>query len=384
MFRYLSRKTNSLAFIPEIDGLRFFAIVTVVIYHLNSALSESLGFDWKAFYGVANYADVGWWLVRLDLGVKVFFAISGFILSMPFLKHYLTGSKKVDLGSYFVRRLLRLEAPFIVSLIVFFVGQVFLMNVDAVEYSKHLFANLFYAHGFIYGYPSPINPVTWSLETEAQFYIFIPFFISTVFFFKKKWVSLVLLAFTFILGLYLRKYIFGNQMSHFTSSMLVYMTNFLVGILFAWVFIIKRHYFERRSILFDFIGIIAIYGLFMFYKPQIIIQNNFIFNLCVFVFIASVFKGKLLNWFFTRRVVFTIGGMCYTIYLIHFGLLHFMAQKIAVHLNGFGYNIQLLIFALVSMVVIGVASILFFITIEKPCMDKDWPKKIKYYLKKTQ
>lgn len=380
MLKHLSRKTNSLAFIPEIDGLRFFAIITVVIYHLNTALSRSLDFDWKAFYGVANPAELGWWIVRLDLGVKVFFAISGFILAMPFLKHFLAGGKKVNLGSYFVRRLLRLEVPFIVSLIVFFVAQVTLLNVDIVEYSKHLFANLFYAHGFIYGYPSPINPVTWSLETEAQFYIFIPFFLSGVFVSRKKWVSLSLLALTFILGLYLRKYIFGNEMNHLTSSMLVYMTNFLVGIIFAWLFIIKRDYFEKMSVWFDLVGLIAIYGMFSFYKPQILIQNNLVFNLCVFTFLTSVFKGRLLNWFFTRRVVFTIGGMCYTIYLIHFGLLHFMAEKSAPFLDGFSYNIQFLLFSVVSLLVVGVLSIVFFITIEKPCMDKDWPHKLKTYL----
>lgn len=380
MLKYLSRKTNSLAFIPEIDGLRFFAIITVVIYHLNSALSDSLSFDWKAFYGLASPADTGWWIVRLDLGVKVFFAISGFILSMPFLKHYLAGGKKVEFRSYFIRRLLRLEAPFIVSLIVFFVAQVVLLNVDIVDYSQHLLASLVYSHGFIYGYPSPINPVTWSLETEAQFYIFIPFFLSFAFFLRKKWVSLVVLCLTFIIGLYLRKYIFGNEMSHLTASVLVYLTNFLVGILFAWIFIIRRQYFDKKTFLFDIIGLIAVFGLFMFYKPQIVIKNNFMFNLCVFVFITSVFKGKLLNWFFTRRVVFTIGGMCYTIYLIHYGLLHFLAQKFAFHLDGLGYNRQFLIFTSVSMVILAVVSIVFFITIEKPCMDKDWPKKLKHQL----
>ena len=40
----LKRKTNSVSFIPEIDGLRFFAIITVVLFHLNSALSKSLGY----------------------------------------------------------------------------------------------------------------------------------------------------------------------------------------------------------------------------------------------------------------------------------------------------------------------------------------------------
>ena len=39
----LSRKTSSNSFIPEIDGLRFFAIITVVLFHLNTALSKEVG-----------------------------------------------------------------------------------------------------------------------------------------------------------------------------------------------------------------------------------------------------------------------------------------------------------------------------------------------------
>jgi peptidoglycan/LPS O-acetylase OafA/YrhL len=380
VLKYLRRKTNSLAFIPEIDGLRFFAIITVVIFHINTALSDSLGFDWKAFYGIASPADVGWWISRLDLGVKVFFAISGFILAMPFLKHYLQGRKSVDLRSYFARRLLRLEPPFIITLLLFFVGQIIVLDVDLMDYVKHLLANLVYCHGFIYGYPSVINPVTWSLETEAQFYIFVPFFLASAFFFKKKWASFIYICLAFILGLYLRKFIFGNEIDQLKASLLVYLTHFMMGILFAWLFIARRDLFANKSFLFDILGFIVIFGMFKFYKPQIVIQNNLVFNICIFLFFIAVFKGRLLNWFFTREIIFTIGGMCYTIYLIHYGMFYFLAQKFAHHLNGMGYNAQLLVFALFSLVLLALVSIVFFIAIEKPCMDKDWPKKLKMYL----
>jgi peptidoglycan/LPS O-acetylase OafA/YrhL len=60
--------------------------------------------------GAKTYFSTAWWWVRLDLGVKVFFAISGFILALPFLKYYFgLSDKKVQLKSYFIRRLTRLE-----------------------------------------------------------------------------------------------------------------------------------------------------------------------------------------------------------------------------------------------------------------------------------
>lgn len=384
MLKYLSRKTTSLVFIPEIDGLRFFAIFTVILYHLNTALSGAISFDWKEYYGMEYALELGWWIVRLDMGVKVFFAISGLVLALPFLKYYMENGKKIDIKTYFIRRLLRLEPPFIISLLIFYLFQIILLDVNILEYTQHLLANLFYSHGFLYGYPSPINPVTWSLETEAQFYIFIPFFMYFLFYFNKKYLRFTILISTFILGLYLRKYIFTHDLHHFTSSILVYLTNFVTGISFAWLFIKKPKFLKRKKILYDLIGLIALFCMFNFYKPQSSYLNNIMFNFSIFVFFISAFKGVLLNWFFKRKLIFTIGGMCYTIYLIHFGFFYFLSQKIHMLLPEIAYTFQLIYFGIISFSLLSIVCIAFFILIEKPCMDKNWPVKLKSFLTKTK
>lgn len=43
--RLLQRTTSSSNFIPEIDGLRFLAIMTVALFHFNTAYSRSIGLD---------------------------------------------------------------------------------------------------------------------------------------------------------------------------------------------------------------------------------------------------------------------------------------------------------------------------------------------------
>jgi peptidoglycan/LPS O-acetylase OafA/YrhL len=112
ILKKLQRNTTSTQFIPEIDGLRFFAIFTVLIFHLNTALLKQLQIDFKEVLSMDSFLNIGWWIIRLDVGVKVFFAISGFILAIPFLKQYLNVGKKVNLKDYFIRRLTRLEPPF--------------------------------------------------------------------------------------------------------------------------------------------------------------------------------------------------------------------------------------------------------------------------------
>ena len=102
------RITTQKRFIPEIDGLRFVAIGSVVLFHLYAALERGAITEPVPF--------------NTDLakrGVELFFAISGFILGIPFASGYLLNAPSVNLKKYFVRRLTRLEPPYFISLFVY-------------------------------------------------------------------------------------------------------------------------------------------------------------------------------------------------------------------------------------------------------------------------
>jgi len=83
----LSRVSVSTRFVPEIDGLRFFAIGSVVLYHLLGIISVRKFGAWEP-ERFAAYFPLNW-LTRGHFGVPLFFAISGFVLAMPFADHYL-------------------------------------------------------------------------------------------------------------------------------------------------------------------------------------------------------------------------------------------------------------------------------------------------------
>jgi len=63
-----------------------------------------------------------------SLGVRVFFAISGFILAFPFANHYLNAREKVNIKKYYIRRLTRLEPPYLITLIIIFIASLFLLE----------------------------------------------------------------------------------------------------------------------------------------------------------------------------------------------------------------------------------------------------------------
>lgn len=378
----LKRKTNATHFIPEIDGLRFFAIITVVLFHLNSSLSKSLGLSASdgidALGGKYDLFQMGWWVLRLDLGVKVFFAISGFVLALPFLRHGLLGEgKPINIKSYFARRLTRLEPPFVVSLLVFAVVHIFLLNEPWIEIQKDFWAGLFYLHGLIFGAPNPINPVTWSLEVEAQFYVLVPVLFWLIFRFSGNGIRIAGIVMLAVISIYLKGYFYFGGNQYFRATILSYFANFGTGILFAFLFVLdKQNWLKMKSYLYDLLGLVSLFLIFYFYKPQHIWYNNVIFNLAVFAMMVATFKGKLFNYFHTRTWVYVIGGMCYSIYLLHYAFFHFLVPYTSKIQLGMGYKMDYLLQIMIALPIMLLVTTVFYLLVERPCMDKDWPKKL--------
>ena len=375
---FLSRKTSSTRFIPEIDGMRFFAIATVVIFHLNTAYARELGLTVEQsieLIGGKNSFSLGGILIRLDLGVKVFFAISGFILAMPFL-YALKENKKVDILSYFKRRLTRLEPPFIISLLVFSLVHIIVFHEKIRLVMKHFLVGLGYSHSIVFGEPNFINPVTWSLETEAQFYIIVPLLFVLLRLFKKPTLKITLLILIFS-GSMIFKNIYSTN-GYIGTSVLAYFVNFLVGIFFASFYVNNKSYFEiSKRVIFDLLGVFSIFGMFIFYKPQAQIQNILLFNLSILSFFFAVFLGKYHNRFFVNKWIYTIGGMCYSIYLLHYAFFHLLVKfsKQLALTSDYGVNLGIQI--IIGLPIILAISIVFFIFVERPCMNPEWPSVLK-------
>ena len=99
------RITTQRRLIPQIEGLRFVAIASVVFFHIYAALkSGAVPAPFPLDSDMPKH------------GVELFFAISGFILGVPFASRYLLGTAKINLRSYFLRRLTRLEPPYFLAL----------------------------------------------------------------------------------------------------------------------------------------------------------------------------------------------------------------------------------------------------------------------------
>jgi peptidoglycan/LPS O-acetylase OafA/YrhL len=79
---------------PLIDGMRAIAVLSVVVVHTT--------------YGARELAIVGPLLVHMNIGVAIFFLISGFLLYRPFIAHRGGGAGAPSVVQYAKRRLLRI------------------------------------------------------------------------------------------------------------------------------------------------------------------------------------------------------------------------------------------------------------------------------------
>ena len=98
--------------------------------------------------------------------------------------------------------------------------------------------------------------------------------------------------------------------------------------------------------------------------------------LVLLLYIAA-FQGHAVNGFVTNAWIATIGGMCYTIYLLHNYIvaeLGTITERLAL---GSGFSVRLGVQFFVMTPVVLVLCALYFRFVERPCMRPDWPQRLK-------
>src|SRR4051794_35428513 len=91
------------------DPLRALAALSVLTYHMafGAALLSTAGGSRDARFADA-YGPLGHVLANLDLGLFVFFVLSGSLLARPFLRAIVNGDRRPDAVRYLRNRILRI------------------------------------------------------------------------------------------------------------------------------------------------------------------------------------------------------------------------------------------------------------------------------------
>jgi len=360
----LRRITSGASWIPQIDGLRFVAILSVLMFHLGGEV-DMRGPKRLAMTGALHWLGVA--QGNGDRGVVLFFVISGYILARPFLREHRLEGHPVKLGKYFLRRLTRLEPPYILSLLIYAFAEWKVNHIAIRTLLPHLFASLIYSHNLIYRQMSLISFVTWSLEIEVQFYILAPL-LGNLYRIEKtalrRGVIVGLMAVMGFVSLQLGPYLYG--------TLLGFAQYFLAGFLLADLLEYPRHA-PRQHWGWDAVSLVAWCGVFLLPRDHGVLGW---LPLVILPAYLAAFYGKASNWFFRQPFVALTGGMCYSIYLMHMLVLS-TAFRVVKYVHGYNdVETMLLQQVVVLLPVVLLVGAGYFVLIERPCMDPEWPQKL--------
>lgn len=367
-----SRRTRSTRFIPEVDGLRFVAIFLVFVFHLHGYLSH---------YGIPeNGTDwVPMWITNGRNGVEIFFLISGFVLALPFASALLKGTPWVPYSQYLLRRITRLEPPYIIVMVGLAILLVLTKGRPVEDVLPHLAAALGYLHNAVYLEGTDINGVAWSLEVEVQFYLIAPL-LAFVFFrighsLRRR--LLLLGAATFFAA---ANHFWFRTIPFVKDSVAAYMHFFLLGFLLVDLYLSEWKQDTRRSFRWDVAWLLSWVALTWAWGTSPAAVAG-VLPVAAFVIFAGALRGHLVRNVLSNRWITTIGGMCYSIYLLHYAVIS-AVTPLALRLTGRSYTPMLLITQtiLVGLIVLIISGI-FFLAIERPCMDPTWPDKLRSWLR---
>lgn len=311
--------TPSSKYRPEIDGLRAFAVIAVIINHFNKDLLPS------------GY-----------LGVDIFFVISGYVITSS-----LSGRQSKNfldfLTGFYERRIKRLVPALVVFVLVTSV-LICLFNPDpgvALGFGwKSLFGisniNLYRSSTDYFAQSTELNPFThtWSLGVEEQFYLLFPFLVWFSGFGQQKakgarnlffWVGALTIA-SLIGFIYL--YQVNQPAAYFLMPPRFW--EMAAGCLLFIGFQKRARIEQVLEQVPPLLVVAAMVGV-MFLPVSAAVPTTIGVVALSAVLIASLKKGTVAYKFFTLEKVVYVGLISYSLYLWHWTVLSISRWTIGIH-----------------------------------------------------
>ena len=298
----------------DIDGLRAIAVVSVIIYHIESSLLPG-GF----------------------LGVDIFFVISGFLITGLLLKE-LQKTEKLNLQAFYVRRVKRILpalltvilSTLIVGFLIFTPADYFSLLKSAIASLLSL-ANVFFYFNLDQGYFAKDTAEVpllhmWSLAVEEQFYLIWPLLMA--FIYKKKGLTflfytlLVILIFSLTLAQTSLK--FDQPFAYYSlptrawelaagAALSIYLQN-------------KKETSKNISNILSLIGVLLISASFLVISKQSDIpgiDNIPLILGTLLIIVAGKNSDNISRRILSNKIIVFVGLVSYSAYLWHWPMIAF-------------------------------------------------------------
>jgi peptidoglycan/LPS O-acetylase OafA/YrhL len=155
--------------IYALDGVRAVACLCVISFHLN--LFSLISHIWSPMLNDVGATMISSIALAGEMGIMLFFILSGFLLFLPFAKAILFDQPYPQLRRYYIRRIFRILPGYYVAL---FLMALYLQPMYLQAAHLHEFwLFLTFRMDFPITYQK-MNPPFWTLAIEFQFYLVLP------------------------------------------------------------------------------------------------------------------------------------------------------------------------------------------------------------------
>ncbi len=290
-------------YIRQLDSIRAIAVLLVLIEH------------WIPKASLHQRIPYG------ELGVDVFFVLSGFLISRILLENKYSVEAGIKtrssvLKSFYVRRTLRIFPIYYIAIFTVLLFAEYTktrVQIAFPWYATYTSNWFMFYHGW-----DGIMSHLWSLAVEEQFYIIWPWLLLFV---PKRWLPGLITA--FILTGVISNYLVWHRLLGTVLTFTCF-DSFGMGALLAWLQLSGR---ERIKKFLPYFGTAAIAAVILFaiglwrFKHDIIPLRT-LFSLMALWLLAYIVyysaEGRLKgNWILDNRVLIFLGKISYGIYLYH-------------------------------------------------------------------
>ena len=169
---YLSQMNRQILRIPGADGIRAVACLLVVWHHTTQRFNPETSASW--IQGIHFFG------MRGEVGVSLFFVLSGCLLSLPFWNAFINDTRVPNIRSYAINRAARIIPAYWSNLVFCTAIAIWLFDQDINWWrviSGLLFINSYHYSSF---FPAELNGPLWSIGLEVSCYLLLPMVLITI------------------------------------------------------------------------------------------------------------------------------------------------------------------------------------------------------------
>lgn len=299
-----------------VDSLRGIAVLAVILFH-----SNQIGRHLLAPEILNKISSSGIY------GVQLFFLTSAFTLYISFNTRYKNEINPVR--NFFIRRFFRIAPMYYLAIFYYLLQDGFGPRYwlgDKTEITiSNIISNFTFTHGFNPYWVNSLVPGGWSIAIEMIFYALLPILFLRIKNINQAFNFFILsLVIKLVVTYFFIKYpLIGNE--QFWNGYLFFyfprqLPIFSLGILLYFVVIVKQELskISANSVL----ALCVLAYLQLVTNSNLIFERHVIFGLVFFLFAVSISRYN--SFLFVNRVITFIGKISFSMYLVHFAVLHWL------------------------------------------------------------